>query len=508
MRINKISIILLAMVMLLASCKKDHYDLDNVDGVHAEGEMLLPLAHKSFTLMEMMERFQIDSLIQCDDDGTLSYSYFYEHLGAVKGEELLRFNDLAYHEYYEIENPIVGTPGMMLDTVIHFEQKVVFEADHIGVLEAVMRSGHFDFNLESNVGILHRVVLRSPDITDDSGHAMEFDFDINGTSFGFDLEGYRFETDSVNTLHFDYDIYLNAVWTSDPTLFFEIDIQGTELAFSEMRGYVERFESRSQIDTVFSLFPDNLSGVLEINNARMRLSERNTFEMSARLEVDTALVSGEGFAPFSLFDPMPLSVSIPPQRDFAEVLDKTLQGIIAARGGRALASSVFVVNTNNDNDLVTVDETCDIDVRVDVEIPFAFAVDEVQYLDTVNMKLDQIEFPDLIEMLTLELTFNSTLPLNLNARFFMYDSEHEVVTDTLAAQAQLISASFDGTPTTTNISLDITEDRINKVVHSDRIIMVYGLDTDAHDVKLNANQKLELSSKARIKYDGIVDLDK
>ena len=112
----------------------------------------------------------------------------------------------------------------------------------------------------------------------------------------------------------------------------------------------------------------------------------------------------------------------------------------------------------------------------------------------------------MIESITLEMTFNSTLPLNLGGRFYMYDSESDKITDTLVANDEIIRASFDGQPTTTEVSIEITENRIEKVLHSDRIIMLYELDTDAHDVVLNANQKLELYVKTKVKYDGVAEI--
>ena len=77
--------------------------------------------------------------------------------------------------------------------------------------------------------------------------------------------------------------------------------------------------------------------------------------------------------------------------------------------------------------------------------------------------------------------------------------------DVLVSDAQLIQASFDNQPTMTTAVIDITEERVENVLCSDRIIMVYAVDTEAHEVQLNANQELNLSVKAKIKYNGIVE---
>ena len=121
------------------------------------------------------------------------------------------------------------------------------------------------------------------------------------------------------------------------------------------------------------------------------------------------------------------------------------------------------------------------------------------------MNLANLKVPELIKELTLELTFNSVLPFYLNASFYMFDSETGMITDTLLGDSKVIKASFDGKPVTTEVKLVVDEDRIENVLHSNRIIMSYKLDTENHNLYLNLNQKLDLSVKGRAKYKGNVD---
>ena len=506
MKIDRITLFLAVLVCLLASCKKSHYDVTNVHGVNAQGEVLLPIGSQTFSMMDLMERFQIDSIITCAGDGSLSFDYLYEGFGVLSGEEILRFKDLLYEEHYSIDNPNVETPPYQ-DTVLGLQRTIVFQADHIEVLEAELKSGYLDFTVTSNVGVLRRVTLSTSDILDAEGNEFMMDFYPHSGHFGFDLEGLHYHTAVANSLTIDYELYCTYVPTTDPHLYVDFKIEGSDVAFSEMTGYLEPYDSRNRLDTTFSLFPHNLSGVLDVRDVMMRVSERNTFGVDARLVVDTAQIICEGITPYSLFDPMPLVVELPAQNAFGEVFSQPLNGEITPNGGGISASSLFIVNTSGMEDLITVYDTCNLDVRVDVSLPFSFIVNDVQYLDTVNLDLAEIELPDLIEQLTLELTFSSTLPVDLIGRFYMYDSENEIITDTLVGDGKLIEASYDGQPTHTTLSLDITEERIERVLHSDRIIMRYVLDTDAHDVKLNANQRLTLFVKAKAKYDTVVEFD-
>ena len=50
MKYNKLFFVLALATLLFASCKKDHYDVGNVHGVNAEGELLLPIGSTSLSL--------------------------------------------------------------------------------------------------------------------------------------------------------------------------------------------------------------------------------------------------------------------------------------------------------------------------------------------------------------------------------------------------------------------------------------------------------------------------
>ena len=504
MRTSKILLTTLFLVLLVVSCKKDHYDVGNVHGVNAEGEMVLPIGSGSFTVTELMQQFNIDSMITCSENGVLAYGIHFEDLGVVNGENLLRFNDLEYHERFSVENLIPIVLPQAIDTMFHFEQTIVFESDNIHVMEAEMKSGHFDFDVNTNVGLLRRLVIHSSDITDDGGHALELDFDLNSNDIQFDLDGLHYETDTANTLRLGYDVYVRLQSIPNQELFFEVDVKGSELAIREMSGFVDPYESRNVLDTTMNLFPGNASGSLQVQGARMRLFERNTFDLEARLDVDTAWLIADDDAPYPVFGPQPVSVDIPSQTSFGQVFERSLSGKISANETGLYTTSSFIVNPSGMSDMVFVSDTCVIDVMIDAEIPFAFTVNDVRFVDTTNLNL-KIDAPEQIEKLTLELTFISTIPLGLNAQFFAYDSETGQITEALVAEDRLINASYDGRPVTTDVTLEITGEKVEHVNHSDRLISIYEIDTDAHNVCLKGQQQLSLFVKARVKYKGTVE---
>ena len=137
-------------------------------------------------------------------------------------------------------------------------------------------------------------------------------------------------------------------------------------------------------------------------------------------------------------------------------------------------------------------------------VPFAFVLDDVRFVDTTDLNLN-IEAPDQIEKLTLELAFTSTVPLDFNAQFFTYDFETGQITDTLVAKDKLIYGSYDGKPVKTELTLEVTGEKVDHLNRSNGLISVYEIDTDAHDVCIKGDQRLDLFVKARVKYSGIFD---
>ena len=505
MKLTKTLLVSFILVLLMASCKKDHYNMGHVQGVNAEGEVLLPLATGSYTLLDLMQRFQIDSLIDCNASGDMTYDYYYEHFGAVSGDSLLRFKDWNYVEHFAMENPYQSGMPHPVDTVLSVTQPVTFEADHIHVIAATLKSGRLEFNLVSNVGHVREVVVTSSDIKDTEGNDLYYVYYPGSGENGLDLCGMKYNTDEPNVLNINYGFHVVVDQLMTSEIEIEAHVAATDLAFSEMTGYVDSYASESRIDTVFSLFPDNMSGSIEVEDAIITLRERNSFSMAARLDIDTALVWGENITPYSIFTPLPLTIDLPSQPSFHEVFRQPVSGWVDTHSGHALASSVFTVNPLGANDLVVIYDTCSIDVRVDVSIPFSFNVSGLNYVDTVNMKLDEIEMPELVEKLTLEIAFQSTLPIELSGKFMLYDSETERVTDILLEESSLLAASYDGQATSSTVTIEITEDRVQNALQSDRIILCFGLDTDAHDVSLNADQGLKFYTKAKVKYHGVIE---
>lgn len=505
MKFNRLLILPLLFVLSFSACNKNRFDFDNFQGVHTEGEMLLPLASATYTIMDLMERFQLDSLIACDAEGHLWYHYYYENGDAIRGSELLKFNDQSLEQLLNFENPYPYALPYSVDTFVTVSQRVVLQSEHVQVLSAMMKSGLFQFGFESDMVELQKVVVHCVEISDAEGNEVEWVYEPNG-AMSFDLSGLKYESEEFNALNFEYEVhYVLPQGLSVSEIDLETQVSLTDLAVKEMIGLLDSYSYHNRIDTTFNLFPDNVFGSLEVKDVNISLNVKNSFNLNSRMIIDTALVWGPGFAPFSVFDLMPQVVDFGYTPTYETVFQETMTGRVCAHGGHALATSDYILNPEGMAEAVAVADTCCVGVRVNADIPFAFRFDDVHYIDTVNMRLSAIESPEWVQKLTMEMEITSTIPLNMSGEFYMYDSESECITDTLVNGATLIVASFDGQPTTTTAVIELTGERLDKVMDSDRIILDFRMDTDSQEAVFDVDQALRFVVRAKVEYDGVVE---
>ena len=516
MKIKKLIIVFALLAVLFGACGKGHYDLDNVQGVALEGEVLVPVASGNYTIMEMMERFGIDSLITFSATGGMQYHYSYEHKNAVSGHELLHFRNENLYKSWSLPEIALQTLASPIDTVIHYSHTLVLQSDHINVFNALVKTGKIYFKLGvANAAVqVRRFRIHCPEITDRQGN--EFWCEILQADEGLevDLNGYSFQTEEPNTFHFDFRLEVRLNPSTLPAGKVEFMMQVEDLTVSEMLGWLEPHNSYSEIVTDFDIFPDNVMGTLELEDVELRLQMRNGFHVPTRLVIDTAEVTGFDFETIQIFEVLPQVIEMDFSSSYVEIFHRSMAGVIGAHGAIAKATSTFTLNPNGLTDRITVADTCSVAVRADVDIPLSFTANEVHYLDTVIMNLSEnlsgtlpmLESPEWVKKLTLELNLTSNIPLDLEGRIMMYDAENDEITDVLVDDFILISASFDGQPVERSVSIEVTDERIGKMMQANRMILDFGVDTQAREVELTPNQFLRFFAKCKVEYDGNVKL--
>lgn len=504
--IKKLFLVFAFAAFMFTSCSKN-YDFNNLDGVDVDGEIMLSLASASYTFPELLKQFKVDTLLSFDGDGGMHFLFNYDLENVVEGEKILCYKDADLSCDFTIPNPYPFVLPEPIDTTVFFTQCVSLESDNIGVLMAEIRSGRFDFEISSNIAHLKQVVVHSPEFEDADGNELQLVYNPSIGQNSMDLTGLRFEADEENTIHFVYEVSFTMQDNTMPELTFESALHVADIHVREMVGWVKNYASNNVLDTTFKMLSDKFCGVAEMCAAKIRLMERNGFQLEARLRLDTALVWGEDVPPYQVFNEMPVVVDVPSSPVFREVFCETVRGKLNLTSDNIYATGVFVLNPDGMTDVVTVSDTSTIDVKADVDVPCSFNVSQLLCVDTVEMNLANASLPEVIEEIVLDFGFLTDMPFDMSISAYMYDSVNMMVTDTLAIDEKM-RGSFDGSQVESEIIIQAIDDRVDKILKSNQIILNFVLDTDSHDVALNKDQKLSWNVKAAVKYNGNVEFSK
>ena len=187
-------------------------------------------------------------------------------------------------------------------------------------------------------------------------------------------------------------------------------------------------------------------------------------------------------------------------------MDETLNLEYDTRFDAVRLVGKMVFNPDGLDELISVYDTSALGVSINAQIPFKFNIPGVHYLDTIDLKLSEIETPEIIQEVLMNMAINSELPFNIQLQMLTFDSVAGCVTDSLLTNTAFIAGSFDGNPAKTTSEISVTRDRLKSLFKADKLILRFGLDTDDHDILLNLDNSLEVTLKADLIYGGEMDL--
>lgn len=499
---KRLLFLLLAFCLGVAfsSCRKSHYDLNEVNGIHAAGQWNLPVVKSEMSFGDLIQRFHIDTIITFDESGNLKFQYHFEKKKALDADRLLRFKNMDFFDSLSFENPYPFPIPVPIDTVITLSQTIDLQSQNISILSGELKSGLISLFLENNIADVHDVLVECDQIKDASGHGLSFHYHPEEGVQTIDVSGWHFDSEDFDEMVLTYTVDLTLTASSTTDYYLKTYLTVVDLAVREMRGRVNTYQVHQVFEKEFNFFPDNVIGTMCANSINLTVATRNSFGLSASLSCDTAWLWGPSVAPYSIFDTMPIQAHLPASPDYQVALCKSMKGRIATSCNNVYATTDIVINPDGSDDVVYVVDTCGIDVKVDAELPFAFNVEEFSYFDTLNVKFGQIESPEALKSLALDFAFENTIPLNIKVCTYFFDYDTMQITDTLFVN-QFLPACFDGQPTQETFSVKVDRARLQNVFQSDAILLYVDVDTDARDVVLQMQQALRLLVKTSLDYD-------
>lgn len=498
-----------AFAFLTVSCNQNRFDFSELESIETNGHWSLPVGTLSITLEQVLNQLGENDVISYDETGDIIVSYRYAWDTVVIGSSFMGYDSIHNEVKFTSENPYPYVLEEPVEGVLYFEDSVYLESEEVLLQSAKIRSGHLSFQLTDYTGDIREYIVGSNNILDANGVPFRRSIDLHNENV-VDLAGYRFVTGGNNTLYFFYEIHYVALDYVGPEFVFTGNLDINDLKVQELSGYVNNYVSPYSIDTSFQLPLENVEGAIDFTGANLKILQRNSFGLPCRLQIDTAELYGEGVDPYLIFDEdaYPLNLDLAYSLNYTEFMDEDVHLGLSTNHNRARASGAFILNPEGTPVLVTLFDTATMGVAVEVNVPLKFNISDVTYNDTVDMDLSEIENTDILSEVRLTLTFDSELPVNLEAQIYTTDPETGAVNDSLLGATQTIRGAFvPGTSERTNVVATLTQDFLNKLMANRHLLVRLGLDTEDNNVSLNVEDGIRVTVKMDVIYDGEIDLN-
>lgn len=493
----------LVLALLLTPSCKDRFNYDHLETLEASGQWKLPIGSVHTTLGEVLTQLSDNELISSDEDGNLQIVVDLKMDNVIKGSDIMAIPNLTYKKNFKVNNPYPYQLAQPVDTFTVFDQMATLDTS---LVSFQLRSGALTFQLQSNVGNFQRIVLRSDGLRFPDGSPWEVTVDPSGLDT-LNLAGVYMELGEAGKIRFTYEVYYQLYNLLDPKLSFETQLGFANFVVRQISGYFDTYDAPFAYDTTFNASLDKITGRLKLVDANLKIETRNTFDLNASLEVDDARLYGGGAPPSLLFHEYPMILQVKPSLDFTSAMDEGLNLEYDTRFDAVRLVGKMVFNPDGHDDLISMYDTSALGIAVNARIPFKFNIPGVHYLDTLDVKLSEVETPEIVKEVILGLAINSELPFNIQLQMLTFDSETGQVTDSLLTNTSFIAGAFDGHPVKTVSDISVTHERLKSLFEADKLILRFGLDTGENDVMLNLDNGLEVVLKADLIYGGEMELE-
>ncbi len=495
---------LLSFIALsLVSCDKDNFNFDKLNSVEATGEWGIPLVNAQYSVEEILNQLNNEQYISTAEDGSILFSYKVEKNQIIKAADFLSFDDISLQRDFHFPN--TSLPGTTVR--LPFSQELQFESEQVLIQNAQIKSGILTIDVTNNIDQEYSLEITCPNIHNSLGqdfHIVVTSLNVNTYHQVFDISDYSVTPEDSNGLAIDGEIYFVTGSVSPiETYTVHSEISISDFSIKSLYGKLAEYSIDFSESVDFNLFSDNYGGDITIYNPKLKLYTLNSFLVTGRCQLDTAEFSGGGESS-SLLATSPVMINIPiSPLSFQEDEIEGISDIhIKTTYDKFKFSGKATINpTGFDAGTIYIDENSTISLKLLVEIPLEINIHDAFFRDTIDFKLDSIENIDIVESATIRLAFTNTLPINVNAQVLFYDSASNRVADSLLADEHLLYGSFNGYPATANpIYIEITKEKFEKILTTDKIILRLRINTGNNQVHLNASQYVKAAVGIKVKY--------
>lgn len=489
---------ILLLLISLGGCKKA-LDFSRLNNVEVSGEWGIPLINGNYSIEDILNQLEENEYISQSADGDLYLSYIFEETGIITDYMFLAFPNVSQKYDWRTSLYIPSGTIQMMDSSISFR----IPDDNLIVRRGVINSGLLDLNITQNI---LSVTITCHNIKDAAGNS--FHREIYGTyTEKIDLSGYlvEFSYKDTNTFFFDINFMLEGSGFVKE-YFVDIDISTEYLQLKEVTGLVREYDQVYYDDIGIGIFSDgeDYGGALTIYNPKVNLHIKNGFDhIGGDIYVDNLHFTGNDINSAPILSQYPTLIQISPGMDAVRELNELSSIQYSTQFDKLIFGGHLLINPLGfDAGEVSIHENSSLDVKIDLNLPFDLNVEEIYYQDIIDFSLDSVMMQDLIQEISFRCQLKNTLPLHVKAQLYFYNSAQQTVIDSLFTPSLDLNGAYrNGEPTETTVIMDVVQERVNKILAADKIILHFTIDTDGERVVINAKDGIKALLGMRFKYD-------
>ena len=472
---------------LILSCTKYEkmldIDWDNMD-INGTMNFGVPLIDAKYSAERLLNDLGNLENITFKPDGIYKLEYSAPQKAYLNVEKYTKFSNSVINSFLDLSQQ---------DTLHLF---INAYTDDVELRKATLKTGYirFDFSqLKGNPSDDYEILITSTTL-----------FNENNTPFATKLtknhliENAPCANLKVITSDNKIDFLVKFIPISgNSTLFYpKIESHDITVKNAEIKLLKEQRESFSS-STEFHIFPRINTLEATVYYPKLSLDITNTFGMYSELLFTAINLTGKhGIDPILRQDhkPIKLEAFFTGSLDISDQILAELPLNVRYDSLHFEYVSIVPAGTYNvtDNSVVMLGMTA--------VVPFDIKIEKSVYYDTLNFNIPKLSDLTFFDTISLRTAFSNSLPLEVDAQFWFYNSKTQKVIDSLFSKAVKIKGSYNNIMVSSEPQyLHITNDKLKALQQIDKIIFKVQFNTNGQHIPIRESNMLHAKMGARIK---------
>lgn len=478
---NSIMTVLVVLLALAASsCKKKE-----VKKIAVNNQFAISLFNDTISIKELLNDMDSTTAtwLRVKDDGTLYACYTDSIMGVIKASDFVS----NLEDVHLVSNTAFNLPPVVSstekDTTLTSDNfaTIQFEYNDFDINEVLLKNGIFSFSIDINpvIPMLKKIVIFSEQlVSPDNDEPLRIEINYDKTEHAVDLAGYKIIPNEDKEVAFSSEITFHY----DPAIGFEggdfnciLDYGITNVGFRTIHATMMR-----DIDSIYTDEMPIDFGINGISGTSamlpfptIRYIYQNSFGFDAEGVVrKLEMIKPDGQADNLLKqDSIMITLNQTNGQYVEEYLDGT-ESQINALAGYTRLDFFGEVTVARAGDNITISDDSSVDVIADVEMPLQFSVDDLHYIDTVELSIsNDVNIQNYLDEIDFFIDYNNQIPLQVTLQGIFMKNGH--VLDSLFNNGDTLFYDREA-----SLQCIITDSKLQNVMRANQMILRLGVSTD------------------------------